>query len=561
MLDHSCLGCHKQSELNSLRAAVKRFEDGRQYQTLLDERDKARQRYARCEEQRRQLSEENRKLKTENRSLLSSEESTRMRYERLLSVYDSLQGSFERQKAIESDDVFKRIEQVIDSLNDTVVHLLEQNEKDQGMIRKLKAQITKDNTNSSIPSSQRPNHRTPPNNREKTDKKPGAQKGHPGHRRKMLTPTAEPHLLPAPEEVLNDPEYYNTGKRIIKQLIRVAVHLEVDQYEADIYRHHKTRRKIHAPFPEGLVNELEYDASVSAFICLLHSHGNMSYDKIIEILSDLTDGRLRPSKGMIANLEKKFSDRSARDRQEIFNRMLVHPYMHIDGTTVRVNGKNGQVLIETSPAGTLLYYTGVKGDEAVKGTPIEEYDGTAVHDGESAFFHYGGSHQGCLVHELRYLKGSMDNEPELTWASHMREFLQFMIHHVKEVIKSGRKQLTAKEIQELEDQYDSILAIAEKEYESHPPDKRYYIEGYNTMKRLRKNRSAYLYFLHDLQIPYQNNPAEQAARKEKMHSKQSGGYRSTEYAQYHCDVLSVMESNVDLGISRYSTLHKIFKRR
>jgi hypothetical protein len=227
----------------------------------------------------------------------------------------------------------------------------------------------------------------------------------------MLTPTAEPHHLPAPEEVLNDPEYYNTGKRIIKQLIRVAVHLEVDQYEADIYRHHKTRRKIHAPFPEGLVNELEYDASVSAFICLLHSHGNMSYDKIIEILSDLTDGRLRPSKGMIANLEKKFSDRSARDRQEIFNRMLVHPYMHIDGTTVRVNGKNGQVLIETSPAGTLLYYTGVKGDEAVKGTPIEEYDGTAVHDGESAFFHYGGSHQGCLVHELRYLKGSMDNEP------------------------------------------------------------------------------------------------------------------------------------------------------
>ena len=561
MLDRSCCGCRKQSELNSLRAAVNRFENGKEYQTLTDERDKATQRYARCEERRRQLSEENRRLKTENRSLLASEESTRMRYERLLSVYETLQETFERQKAIESDEVFHRIEHVIDTLNDTVMHLLEQSEKDRGLIRKLKAQVTKDNTNSSIPSSQRPNHKTPANNREKTDRKPGAQKGHPGHRRKMLTPTGEPHLLPAPEEVLCDPEYYNTGKRIIKQLIRVSVHLEVDQYEADIYRHHKTRKKIHASFPEGLVNELEYDASVSALICLLHSHGNMSYDKIIEILSDLTDGRLKPSKGMIANLEKKFSEKSAGDRQQIFDRMLVYPYMHIDGTTVRVNGKNRQVLIETSPAGTLFYYTGVKGDESVKGTPIEEYDGTAVHDGERAFFHYGGSHQGCLVHELRYLKSSIDNEPELTWASHMREFLQFMIHYVKGVIQSGRKQLTAEEIEELENQYDAILSIAEEEYRIHPPDRRYYIEGYNTMKRLKKHRTAYLYFLRVLQIPYQNNPAEQAARKEKMHSKQSGGYRSPEYTQYHCDVLSVMESNKELGITRYSTLHDIFKRR
>jgi hypothetical protein len=286
----------------------------------------------------------------------------------------------------------------------------------------------------------------------------------------------------------------------------------------------------------------------------------MSYDKISEILSDLTGGKLRPSKGMMADLEKKFSLKSVTDRQQIFNRMLVYPYMHIDGTNVRVSGKNGQVLIETSPAGTLLYHTGVKGDEAVKGTPAEIYDGTAVHDGESTFFHYGNNHQGCLVHELRYLKGSMDNEPNLTWASLMREYLQFLMHYVSTEKRNGRNELSDEERTAFINQYDEILLLAEQEYEKHPPDRRYYVDGLNTMKRLKKRREHYLRFLSDLSIPYQNNPAELIARKEKMHSKQSGGYRSEAYSQYHCDVLSVLESNRAIGIGRYATLLEVLKR-
>jgi hypothetical protein len=287
----------------------------------------------------------------------------------------------------------------------------------------------------------------------------------------------------------------------------------------------------------------------------------MSYDKIIEVISELTDGKLTPSKGMIADLEKKFSKRSEEDRKQIFNRMLVYPYMHIDGTTVRVNGKNGQVLIETSPVGTLLYHTGIKGDKAVMGTAAEEYDGISIHDGESTFFHYGKEHQCCLVHELRYLKGSMDNEPHLTWASLMREYLQFLMHYINTAKEEGRKELTDQDKIVFEEQYDQILDLAEREYTEHPPNLKYYNDGYKTMKRLRKRKEQYLLFLSDLSIPCQNNPAELVARKVKMHSKQSGGYRSPIYSQYHCDVLSVMESNKALGIGRYTTLLDVYKRR
>ena len=555
-----CMNCRKQGELRSLRETVKRFEDGSQVKRIMSERDKAVRRYERLEKKYIQLSEENRKLRNENRSLKSSEEDLRLEYEGLLSAFEAQISFYSEQEILQSDAFYERCESVVSFLNEAVISLVRENSEKDCIIQKLKAQITKDNTNSSIPSSQRPNHKTPPNNREKTGRKPGGQKGHTGHKRRKLEPTEPVHHLAPPACVVDNPEYYKTGKKIIKQLIRVSLKLEVIQYEADVYRHHKTRKKIHAAFPEGMVNEVEYDASVSALLSLLHSHGNMSYDKISEILSDLTGGKLRPSKGMMADLEKKFSLRSVTDRQQIFNRMLVYPYMHIDGTNVRVSGKNGQVLIETSPAGTLLYHTGVKGDEAVKGTPAEIYDGTAVHDGESTFFHYGNNHQGCLVHELRYLKGSMDNEPNLTWASLMREYLQFLMHYVSTEKRNGRTELSDEERTAFINQYDEILLLAEQEYEKHPPDRRYYVDGLNTMKRLKKRREHYLRFLSDLSIPYQNNPAELIARKEKMHSKQSGGYRSEAYSQYHCDVLSVLESNRAIGIGRYATLLEVLKR-
>ena len=554
------MNCRKQGELRSLRETVKRFEDGSQVKRIMSERDKAVRRYERLEKKYIQLSEENRKLRNENRSLKSSEEDLRLEYEGLLSAFEAQISFYSEQEILQSDAFYERCESVVSFLNEAVISLVRENSEKDCIIQKLKAQITKDNTNSSIPSSQRPNHKTPPNNREKTGRKPGGQKGHTGHKRKKLEPTEPVHHLAPPACVADNPEYYKTGKKIIKQLIRVSLKLEVIQYEADVYRHHKTRKKIHAAFPEGMVNEVEYDASVSALLSLLHSHGNMSYDKISEILSDLTGGKLRPSKGMMADLEKKFSLKSVTDRQQIFNRMLVYPYMHIDGTNVRVSGKNGQVLIETSPAGTLLYHTGVKGDEAVKGTPAEIYDGTAVHDGESTFFHYGNNHQGCLVHELRYLKGSMDNEPNLTWASLMREYLQFLMHYVSTEKRNGRNELSDEERTAFINQYDEILLLAEQEYEKHPPDRRYYVDGLNTMKRLKKRREHYLRFLSDLSIPYQNNPAELIARKEKMHSKQSGGYRSEAYSQYHCDVLSVLESNRAIGIGRYATLLEVLKR-
>jgi len=49
---NKCLQCPKQSELISLRASVKRFEDGRQYKKLSDELDKVQRKLEKSEKER-----------------------------------------------------------------------------------------------------------------------------------------------------------------------------------------------------------------------------------------------------------------------------------------------------------------------------------------------------------------------------------------------------------------------------------------------------------------------------------------------------------------------------
>ncbi len=295
---------------------------------------------------------------------------------------------------------------------------------------------------------------------------------------------------------------------------------------------------------------------------MLHSHGNMSYEKVQEVISELTDGKLNPSTGFLAGIEREFSDKTVIDRQHIWDRMLKYPYMHVDGTTVYVNGKKRTILVCTSLAGTLYFYSENKGHKAVQKSVLKDYEGTVISDGESTFFNYGKNHQGCLEHELRYLKGSMETETTLTWAGKMRDLLREAIHTANEAINAGKEKLDAEVINQIESQYDEYIRLGEEEYKEHHSHLKYYKKGYNTMKRLRDHMQFYLHFLHDLRIPATNSRAESKARPAKMHVKQCGGYRddSGNAAQFYCDTLSLLSCTADRGGSRYRMIRSVFAR-
>lgn len=403
---------------------------------------------------------------------------------------------------------------------------------------KLKAQMNRDHDNSSIPSSRERFPKKVKNSRVKTGRKPGAQTGHAGHKRPHMAPTKPVITIPVPEEIRLDPDYYLTGKIISKQVCDIEFCVSVTEYQTAEYRSHSTGKRGHAPFPENLTNEFNYGPNAKAFAFLLNNHCNVSIDKTQELIKYLSDGNIILSRGLINDLPRQFSANTEEERKLIYDRLLLAPVMYSDATPGRVNGKTVQVFICANEDEMLYCFREHKGHEGIKGTPVQEYQQILVHDHDRTYYNYGADHQECLAHVLRYLQDSIDNEPELTWNSKMKEFLSSLIHS----FKTQKSLFNEEYITELEQKYAEIISIAEAEYIKHPP-KKYYPNGCNLYKRMDKYRSNHLLFLRHPEVDYTNNLSERSLRKFKRKQLQAVTFRSNKSVEHLCNCMSIIESN------------------
>lgn len=432
-------------------------------------------------------------------------------------------------------------------------------EEEQGKNQRLMSQINRDYENSSIPSSMVIRHKKISNSREKTARKPGGQPGHTGHSRKKQTPTSAPILLDPPQEVFSDPDFRKTNKTIQKQLINVRILLEVEEYLADVYYNSKTGERIHAAFPEGVVDDVNYGGSIKAFLFMLNNECCVSIDKSRKFLSDLTDGKLNISKGMINKLSREFAKKTEQKRRETFSDMLLSPVMHTDCTNARVNGKSAHVFVCAAPNGkTLFFFREKKGHEGVKGTPVEDYQGILIHDHDKTFYSYGTGHQECLAHVLRYLKSSIENEPDREWNREMRSLLQEMIHYRNSL--ASERECAAEKVIEFETRYRQILQKAKDEYENIPASN-YYRDGYNLYIRMEKYMKDHLLFLHDPRVPTTNNLSERDLREYKRKQKQAVTFRSVENLDNLCQCLSVLFMMRQKENNIYDRISQIFNKR
>ena len=411
-------------------------------------------------------------------------------------------------------------------------------EEEQGKNLKLRAQINRDYENSSIPSSKAVRRKKITNNWEKTGRRPGGQPGHKGHCRKRQEPTQPVILLLPPEEVLEDCAFKKTARTIVKQMVSIRMVLNVTEYHADVYYNSHTGERAHAAFPDGVIDDVNYDGSIRAFLFLLNNDCCTSIDKSRVFLSDLTGGKLNISKGMISRLNREFALKTEPERRSAYADMLLSPVMHTDCTNARENGKSCQVYVCATPGGKALYFAREKkGHEGVKGTVTEDYQGILVHDHDITFYNYGADHQECLAHVLRYLKDSMDNEPDRTWNKEMRSLVQEMIHFRNEC--QPFQEPDPVKVSEFEKRYREILETARTEY-GNVPANNYYRDGYNLFLRMEKYMQNHLLFLHDSRVPATNNEAERLLRNYKRKQAQAVTFRSFESIDYLCQCMSML---------------------
>ncbi len=163
--------------------------------------------------------------------------------------------------------------------------------------------------------------------------------------------------------------------------------------------------------------------------------------------------------------------------------------------------------------------------------------GTVVHDHDKTFYSYGIGHQECTQHDIRYLIGSIQNEPGLTWNRQMLSLFRAMLHY-RNGLPEGA-QADPQVVFGFEKEYDSILGKAEEEYtdEALNDDCR---EGYNLFIRFREYKENKLPFLHDTRVPANNPLCERLAGVYKRKQKQAVTLRSYKNLCCICDGLSVV---------------------
>ena len=420
---------------------------------------------------------------------------------------------------------------------------------------KLKAQAKRDYETSSKPSSDKPLHKLIANNREKSGKKPGAQPKHEGKNLKRPE-NAETEVIhiEVPDTIKNSKEWYPTGKVLERYVIEIRMDIKVKNYTADEYRSRTTKKLYHAPFPVNALNKINYGSSVKALAFLLNNICNVSIAKTKNFIYEVTDGLIDISTGEISNLLKEFSRKSEQEQKKIFNELATAPVLYSDATVSRVNGKGKAVIVCATPNAVQFYFKDHKGHEGLKETPVEFSTGTLVHDHDKTYYSYGGNHQECLAHILRYLKDAMQNEPNLTWHKKMHAFLQGIIHRTKE--NSGI--FEADELRQLEHDYGKILDTAFAEYCLNPHPK-WYPEGENLYKRLVDYRDSVLFFTTHPEVDYTNNLSERCCRNYKRKRQQMVTHRSQEAADNLCKALGILLTERSRGVNLYAKTKEYFK--
>lgn len=414
---------------------------------------------------------------------------------------------------------------------------------------RLKKIINNDSNNSSKPPSS-DIKRNIPNNREKTDKKAGGQKGHKAHflSKKLV------------EEKIKRGEFkreiYHKGKIQKEYITKYILDLEINVIAKE-YRFYKDKKGKYN-IPKEFKTDVQYGSELKTLCTILNIEGIVALDRLTNLVSCITHGGIKLSKGSIVNFTKELNQKSEYLIKEIEEDLLNSEMMNTDATTGRCENKNICVRTYSTEKTTLLIPSYGKGKKYIEETNIlNRYTGNLVHDHETVMYNYGEKHIECNVHISRYLRGDYENTKN-EWALKMRSFLCCLNEYRKKLKTKGIEKLEKEQLERYSKRYDEIL---EEGYEENKKVKGKYLrqEEQRLLNRLKKYKENHLMFLYNFSVPFDNNLAERDLRHVKSKQKISGHFNSMEGIKIYLNIKSIIGTIKKRGENFYNKIFKIYE--
>ena len=443
----------------------------------------------------------------------------------------------------------KGYEQRIEVLEDKVEHLEKENQKLKDENDRLKKQINNDSNNSSKPPSS-DIKKNIPNNREKTSKKAGGQKGHKGYHlsKKIVEEKIEKGEF--------EREIINVGKvtEEYKSKYILDIRVKVIAKEYRFYKDENGKYNI----PKEFQTDVQYGEELKTMCTVLNTEGIVALDRLTNFVSCISHGTIEISKGSIVNFMNELNRKGQYILENIKEKLLNTEKMNTDGTSGRCENKNVCIRTHSTEDLTLFVPTYGKGKKHIEETGIlNKFMGLLIHDHETVMYNYGTEHAECNVHILRYLKGCNENTGN-KWAVKMRSLLSELNEYRKRLKGKEIEKIDKEKIERYSKRYDEII---EEGYEENKKIKSKYIrqDEQKLLNRLKKYKENHLKFLYDFNVPFDNNLAERDLRNFKIKLKVSGRFNSMEGMKVYSNIRSIIVTFKKQGKNFYEAINNIYK--
>jgi len=435
-------------------------------------------------------------------------------------------------------------------------------------VRDLKRQLSQNSQNSSKPPSSDGLRKPPVNLREPGGKK-GAPKGHAGHtlhqaeRPDQVVELSAEGCCKYCSSSLQDAPVIGYEKRQVFDL--PAPEVVVTEYRAEKRLCACCRRISQAPFPSDVRAPVQYGHSFAAWTVYLSARHMIPLQRIQEIFADLTHHSL--SEATLLSFQRSMHAKLKPLEAFIAKQIASSDVLNADETGFRVEGKTRWLHTHSTPEWTLLHMHTKRGYLAFSEAGIlPDFRGTVVHDCHTSYFNekYGFVHALCGVHLMRECIGIIQNDRQ-RWAGHMLRLLRVSWRWVGEAHAAGRS-LAKGEIERIESLYDRILERGETEWHQGKvrpkvgtKGRKPKSPGANLGERFLNHKTAILRFLHDAQVPFDNNLAERDLRMSKVKQKVSGSMRTKEGARQFARAQGVISTLRKQGLGILQSLIRIGK--
>jgi len=430
-------------------------------------------------------------------------------------------------------------------------------------VKELEERLSQDSHNSHKPPSSDGLAKKTQSLRQKTGKRSGGQRGHPGASLKLVDKPDDlrqycPLACCQCGQSLAQQPVVSVERRQVHEVPPVSMVITEHQALSKVCPECQVTTA--GQFPPQVSQAVQYGERLKAVMVYLQDYQLLPFGRTCELLQDLFGCAV--SEGTLATTQQTCYERLAPVETAIKQAITTAAVAHFDETGVRIEAKTHWLHQAGTPRLTFYAHHPKRGRLAMDAIGIlPAFKGTSVHDALQSYLGYACQHALCNAHLLRELTAIYEQTAQV-WAQDLLALLCLIKQVVSDTQATGAAQLDPRQRTTFTVRYQHLLAEGFLANPPSPPSgkrgRTKQSPAKNLLDRLAQHRAAVLAFMNDFAVPFDNNLAERDLRMVKVRHKISGCFRSDLGASYFCRIRGYISTLRKQGYHVLTALQSVF---